>query len=69
MLFRKDLEKRCAYCRHAAVAGDEIMACRKKGIVPQSYGCRKFTYDPFKRMLPRPQAPDFQKYEGKDFSL
>jgi hypothetical protein len=69
MLFRKDLEKRCAYCQHAAMAGENRMACCKRGIVPPSYSCRRFSYDPLKRVPPRPREPDFQKYEEKDYSL
>ncbi len=69
MLFRKDLEPRCAYCAHAAVAGENKMACRKQGIIPPAYSCRKFSYDPLKRTPPKPLAPNFKKYDKKDFSL
>jgi hypothetical protein len=51
------------------VAGENRMACCKQGIVPPSYSCRRFSYDPLKRVPPRPNAPDFQKYDQKDYSL
>lgn len=48
---------------------EEMMLCAKKGIVPHCDDCRKFRYDPFKRVPPKPRALDFSKYEEDDFSL
>ena len=52
-LFRKDIEKHCAYCR---------------GIVDSADHCRHFCYDPLKRVPPRPAALN-DKYTSEDFSL
>ena len=69
MLFRKDIEPRCAYCQFAAPAEDGVMICRKRGIVPEAHHCRKFKYDPLRRVPLRQTAPDFSKYDQQDYSL
>ena len=46
-----------------------MMLCAKKGIVPVCGDCRKFRYDPFRRVPPKPKALDFSKYDDDDFSL
>ena len=69
MLFRKDIEPRCAYCSYAAPAEPDTVICRKKGIRLETDKCRKFHYDPLKRVPPRPTQMDFEKYDDRDFSL
>lgn len=69
MVFRKDIEPRCGYCRHASPAGEGLVICRKKGIRPEAEHCRKFRYDPLRRMPPKPWNPDFTKYDDRDYSL
>lgn len=69
MLFRKKIERSCSYCQHGTKLDDEQVLCIKKGIVSSCSGCRKFTYDPCKRIPPRPKALDFSKYDEEDFSL
>ena len=50
-------EYACAYCRFASeVTGTEDMLCRKKGVVPKQFICKKFVYDPLKRTPRRPPA-------------
>ncbi len=57
----KGIEKICAYCEYARDTHDrEFVICTKKGIVHAMGKCRKFIYDPMKRM-PRPT----QSVEGK----
>ena len=47
----KDAEKYCEYCRYAVtVSLTDDMICEKRGIVSKDYSCRKFIYDPLKRM-------------------
>ncbi len=56
MLFRKKIEPRCAYCAHGAQVSAEEVACEKKGVVDASGSCRRFKYDPLKRVpMKRPQ--------------
>lgn len=69
MLFRKKMERSCSYCRFGTKLEKKQILCVKQGIVSDSYGCRKFCYDPCKRIPPKPKAMDFCKYDEEDFSL
>lgn len=69
MLFRKNIEKRCAYCAKGTQINDREVACPKKGIVAVEYHCLGFRYDPFKRVPPRPIKLDTGKLTAEDFSL
>ena len=65
----KDIEPHCAYCRWAAPLEEEQVICEKKGVVPADGHCFRFRYDPLKRVPPRPEPPDFSRFDGEDFSL
>ena len=67
MLFRKDIEPRCCYCAKGASIGEEQIACMHKGIVPAGHHCRKFEYDPLKRIPHR--APKQAAHTAEEFSL
>lgn len=69
MLFRKHIEPHCAYCKKAEPVEPGYVVCRKRGIVSEADHCRAFRYDPLRRVPPRPAAPDFSKYDGRDYSL
>lgn len=69
MLFRKKIERSCAYCVHGAHIGDDQILCAKKGLRTVDDQCRKFRYDPCKRVPPKARALDFSKYDQEDFSL
>lgn len=69
MLFRKNIEPYCAYCQFSRAAEPGTVICRKKGIRLESDKCRRFRYDPLRRVPPRPAVPDFTKYDKRDFSL
>ncbi len=69
MLFRKDMEPRCAYCRYGERLSREQMTCLKKGIVNAGSHCRRFSYDPLKRIPPRPPALNAGRLKEEDFSL
>ena len=44
----------CAYCEYAVPVFDEDSAlCEKNGIVRKDYSCKKFSYDPQKRVPPK----------------
>ena len=64
MLFRKKIERSCAYCANGARLGGGQILCAKKGLKTVDDQCRKFKYDPCK-----PKAVDFSKYDNEDFSL
>ena len=69
MLFRKKIEKSCTYCRYGTMLEDGLALCTKRGVVSAYRKCRKFCYDPIKRIPAKPKAPDFEKYDQEDFSL
>ena len=69
MLFRKDIDPRCAYCKRGQQLNEREVACGKRGVVPVEHSCRAFRYDPLKRVPPRPAALDTRKLSEEDFSL
>ena len=69
MLFRKKIDRACCYCLHGTKLEDGQILCAKKGLRPQDGKCRKFRYDPCKRIPTKPKALDFSKYDKEDFSL
>lgn len=69
MLFRKRIEKSCSYCRFGTALDDTSILCTKRGVVPTDAKCRKFKYDPIKRIPPKPKTLNFDKYEDVDYSL
>ena len=69
MLFRKKIERSCIYCMYSTKMDQDHLLCTKRGVVSMEGSCRKFEYDPFKRVPPRPKALDFSKFEEEDFSL
>lgn len=69
MLFRKKIEKSCAYCTHGTKIDDDQILCTKRGVVSVGHKCRKFKYDPCKRIPSKFKALDFDKYDQEDYSL
>jgi len=69
MLFRKDIDPRCAYCKRGRRLNEREVACVKRGVVPAGHACRAFRYDPMKRVPPRPASLDTGKLKKEDFSI
>ena len=69
MLFRKKIERSCAYCTFGAKLEDGQVLCAKKGLRTVEDRCRKFKYDPCKRIPGKPRVLDFSRYDQEDFSL
>ena len=69
MLFRKKIASACAYCRNSVKIDDEQVLCMKRGVRPAASKCRKFSYDPCKRVPPKVKAINFSKYQEEDLSL
>lgn len=67
--FRKDIDKRCAYCECGSVINDTEVVCSHKGIVDAANHCCRFKYDPLKRVPPRPVTIDESKHSAEEFSL
>ena len=45
-LFRKDIEKHCAYCKSGSVINEGQVICSRRGVVDSADHCRHFCYDP-----------------------
>ncbi len=58
----------CRFCEKAALldGGNQIL-CQQRGIVPADYKCRKFRYDPLKRIPHAPLRPP--KFSEEDLVL
>lgn len=67
-LYGKGIVPACAYCANGTASSDDRnVLCPKKGIVDNNYSCRKFKYDPLRRVPKIP--PELEKFTTKDFSL
>ncbi len=69
MLFRKKIDRSCAYCIYGTRLEDDEILCCKKGLKTVEDQCRRFQYDPTKRIPAKAKALDFAKYDEHDFSL
>ncbi len=69
MLFRKKIEPRCAYCAKGRTISDDQVACIKRGIMAPEDRCASFTYDPLRRVPPRPVKLSTEKLKQEDFDL
>ena len=69
VIFKKDIEPRCAYCAHGNSLGEDQIICVKKGVVSPAGSCRRFKYDPLKRVPPKPLVVSFDKFSDEDFSI
>lgn len=69
MLFRKEIPRACQYCANGVQVDEAQVICKRKGLISGAKACRKFRYDPLKRVPPRQKAVDFSKYDSQDFSL
>ena len=69
MLFRKRMPRSCTTCLFSTSLNEHQLLCTKQGVVADSYSCRKYRYDPCKRIPPCMKAPDFSKYREEDFKL
>ena len=69
MLFRKKISRACSYCQYGTQIDTEQILCIKKGVVPVDGKCRKFCYDPCKRIPVKAKALDTEKFEEYDYSL
>ena len=55
MMFRNNIEPRCAYCKHGIQVSPERVACLNRGVVSLYHSCSKFSYNPLKRLPERPR--------------
>lgn len=69
MLFRKKMSRSCTYCQNGAKLENDAILCCKRGLMPVDKPCRKFIYDPCKRIPPKQKALNFQSFDNQDFTL
>ena len=69
MLFKKDIEPCCAYCASGVSIGQGQVACLRRGIVSAGGQCRRFRYDPLKRVPSQPAFLEAGRFSPEDFSL
>ena len=68
MLFKKKIQRSCDYCLYGTKLEGQQVLCAKKGVV-SCEKCRKFRYDPTKRVPLKPKMPNFDLYDQNDFIL
>ena len=69
MLFRRKISRSCSYCAFGTKLNDEELLCIKQGIVNLAHSCRRFRYDPCKRIPHKQKAADLSKFQTEDFKL
>lgn len=69
MLFRRKMPRSCSTCLYGTDYSDHQILCTKRGVVTDTDSCRKFRYDPCKRIPPCLKAPNFDHYKDEDFRL
>ncbi len=53
-----EIDEICVYCEESAPLNDsDFVLCRKRGIVRAQHRCRRFAYDPLKRMPAEHKVP------------
>ena len=68
MLFRKKIDRYCTYCQFAGKIDGESMVCQFCGVVPSDHHCRRFRYDPLRRIPGRPAVKNADNGDA-DYSL
>lgn len=67
-LFRPDIPSACAYCSKGRTCpGTDLILCRFLGVMEPDGFCKRFEYDPLKR-VPR-RAPPLTSHDPDEFKL
>lgn len=67
-LYGNNVEASCEYCIHGRKSSDgKAVLCPKRGVMPLYHHCRKYEYDPLKR-IPMSQ-PKIGEYNINDFKI
>lgn len=62
-------EPRCEYCRMGKLSADgNSILCPKKGVMDKDFSCKKFKYDPLKR-IPTEINPKLPEFNPEDFTI
>ena len=64
-----NVEPKCIYCKNGTLTADgKKILCTKVGILDTDACCKKFRYDPLKRVPEKP-APVLSGFTPEDFEL
>ncbi len=73
MLFSRHIAPSCSYCRFGSSIGNGEIACLRRGITSAAGSCKRFVYDPLKRVPEPPMFLDKSKLAEKlgeeDFTI
>jgi len=69
MLFDRNIEPNCEYCRYSSELGNNEFACSRRGIMEGSGSCASFRYEPTKRVPESAQGLKSSGVTGEDFTL
>ncbi len=67
MLFKKNISPSCEYCCYSKKIANDLMGCVKYGITNKENCCKKFKYNPLKRIPKKPKP--ILNFNKKDFIL
>lgn len=68
-LFQTKIDPRCAYCANGRPMNNGQVVCPKKGVMDAASHCRKFVYDPLRRVPPKAQTAPPDVLKDEDLSL
>ena len=54
MLFRKNIEPQCSYCKNGTSLWEGTIGCKKHGVLFDFDCCKRFKYDPYARVPEKP---------------
>ena len=67
-LFDNQITPSCEYCEHGRDSSEyNMIMCKKKGIVSPYFRCKKFRYDPLRRVPKRAEAQ--RRFTPEEFAL
>jgi len=69
MLFRKNIEPSCGYCKYGASLGFGEVACSKRGIMEDIGSCTSFCYEPTKRKPEFARTPAKVSFSEEDMMI
>ena len=69
MLFRKNIQPSCAYCKHGMSLGFGEIACSKRGIMSDEGKCGAFRYEPTKRVPEYSRIPAAAKVAEEELRI
>jgi len=69
LLFSRNIEPSCAYCRYGVSLGYDEVACSKRGIMSEEGKCGAFKYEPTKRKPEYMRPPITPEVSEDDFRI